>query len=93
VEWRLICKAERLLLTASAFHPLVRYQATVPVELARTADRLDVAADWPTNVGIYRKPHDLTRSPVVAISLGTAVANIRGPEGAPTFLGSPAEPS
>jgi RNA polymerase sigma-70 factor (ECF subfamily) len=92
-EWdlNLIREAERLLLAASDFGTVGRYQLEAAIQSAHTAGRFNGATDWQAIIDLYDRLYKLTRSPVVAVNLCAAIANVRGAEVALKLLDEMAE--
>ncbi len=76
---RSIEEAEALLLRASVFGRIGRYQLEAAVQSAHAARRLAGRTDWAAVVQIYDALFALTGSPVVAINRAVAVAAASGP--------------
>jgi RNA polymerase sigma-70 factor (ECF subfamily) len=55
-----------------------RYQLEAAIQSAHTAGRFDGATDWRAIIDLYNRLYKLTRSPVVAVNLSAAIANVRG---------------
>ena len=73
-----IDEAEALLMRASAFGLIGRYQLEAAVQSAHVVRRRDGTADWMAIVQLYDALFAMTGSPVVAINRAVAVAETRG---------------
>ena len=76
----MISEAENLLLQASGLSVVGRYQLEAAIQSAHAARRVTGATDWEAIVMLYAGLHKLTSSPVVAINLAVAVAEVEGPD-------------
>ena len=75
---RAIDEAEALLLRASAFGRIGRYQLEAAVQSAHVVRRRTGRADWAAIERLYDALAAMTDSPVVAINRAVAVAETRG---------------
>ena len=75
----MIDEAESLLLRASAYGAIGRYQLEGALQSAHVARRRTGRADWPAIVVLYDALLTLTDSPVVAMNRALAVAEVDGP--------------
>jgi RNA polymerase sigma-70 factor (ECF subfamily) len=85
----MIAEAEALLLRASAFRFIGRYQLEAAVQSAHVARNLTGQPNWEAILQIYDALLAITGSPVVAINRALAVAEI---EGADTALAAMPDP-
>jgi RNA polymerase sigma-70 factor, ECF subfamily len=79
-DGRAIDEAEALLLRASAFGRIGRYQLEAAVQSAHVVRRRTGRADWAAIEHLYDALAEITESPVVAINRAVAVAETRGAE-------------
>jgi RNA polymerase sigma-70 factor (ECF subfamily) len=79
-DCRSIDEAEALLLRASTFGRIGRYQLEAAVQSAHVVRRRTGRADWPAIERLYEALASMTESPVVAINQAVAVAETRGAE-------------
>jgi RNA polymerase sigma-70 factor (ECF subfamily) len=77
---RSIDEAEALLLRASTFDRIGRYQLEAAVQSAHVVRRRTGRADWAAIERLYEALAAMTESPVVAINRAVAVAETRGAE-------------
>jgi RNA polymerase sigma-70 factor, ECF subfamily len=75
-----IGEAETLLLRASTFGQIGRYQLEAAVQSAHVVRRRTGRADWAAIERLYEALAEITDSPVVAINRAVAVAETRGTE-------------
>jgi RNA polymerase sigma-70 factor, ECF subfamily len=76
----MIADAESRLLRAGDLNVIGRYQLEAAIQSAHAARRVTGATDWEAIVMLYAGLHKLTSSPVVAINLAVAVAEVDGPD-------------
>ena len=76
----MIAEAERLLFRAGELGAIGRYQLEAAIQSVHGARRIRGVTDWKAIVTLYRALHRLTSSPVVAINLAVAVAEVDGAE-------------
>ena len=74
----LIHQAEALLLRASRFNSIGRYQLEAAIQSAHSIRRSQDKADWPAIVQLYDALLALTGSPVVAVNRAVAFAEVHG---------------
>lgn len=79
-DWKLINAAEALLMRASAFSRVGRYQLESAIQSAHVARRRTGQPNWPAVVELYDALLALSRSPVVAVNRAVAVAQTNGTE-------------
>ena len=79
-DGRAIDEAEALLLRASIFGRICRYQLEAAVQSAHVVRRRTGRADWAAIERLYEALATMTDSPVVAINRAVAVAETRGAE-------------
>jgi predicted RNA polymerase sigma factor len=75
---QMIDEAEALLLSASAFESIGRYQLEGALQSAHVHRRRTGLANWPAVVQLYDALLALSGSPVVAINRALAIAEMRG---------------
>ena len=76
----MIDEAESLLLRASGLGAVGRYQLEAAIQSAHAARRLTGPTDWQAIVQLYQGLIKIMPSPVVAINLAVALAEVEGPE-------------
>ncbi len=76
---QLIREAEALLLHASEFGSIGRYQIEAAIQSAHVTRHLTGESNWPAIVHLYDALLTLTNSPVVAINRALAIAETSGP--------------
>ncbi|MGB9140892.1 MAG: DUF6596 domain-containing protein [Aestuariivirga sp.] len=76
----MVDEAERLLHRAEALGAIGRYQLEAAIQSAHGARRITGVTDWNSIAALYKGLLKLTSSPVVAINLAVAVAEVEGPE-------------
>jgi RNA polymerase sigma-70 factor, ECF subfamily len=76
----MIADAEGHLLRAGELNAIGRYQLEAAIQSAHAARRVTGATDWEAIVMLYTGLHKLTSSPVVAINLAVAIAEVGGSE-------------
>jgi len=76
----MISEAESLLLQASGLGIVGRYQLEAAIQSAHAARRIAGATDWEAIVQLYQGLIRIVPSPVVAINLAVAVAEVKGPD-------------
>jgi len=76
----MISEAESLLLQASGLGIVGRYQLEAAIQSAHAARRITGATDWEAIVQLYQGLIRIVPSPVVAINLAVAVAEVKGPD-------------
>lgn len=76
----MIDEAERLLFRAGELGVIGRYQLEAAIQSVHGVRRGADVTDWKAIVALYRALHKLTASPVVAINLAVAVAEVEGAE-------------
>ncbi len=81
-DWKTIEEAEELLVRASAFGVLGRYQFEGAVQSAHVSRHRTGRANWEAVVELYDALLALTRSPVVAINRALVIAEIHGAQAA-----------
>jgi RNA polymerase sigma-70 factor, ECF subfamily len=74
----MINEAEHLLHLASTMKTIGRYQLEAAIQSAHATRRFAGATDWPAILGLYKGLYDITASPVVAINMAVAVAEVEG---------------
>jgi RNA polymerase sigma-70 factor (ECF subfamily) len=78
----MIDEAEALLLRASTFGAVGRFQLEAAVQSAHAVRRRTGRADWPAILSLYDALLALTGSPVVAINRAVAIGELHGPRAA-----------
>ena len=76
----MIDEAEKLLLQANGRGEVQRYQLEAAIQSAHAARRLTGSSDWEAIVQLYQGLIKIMPSPVVAINLAVAVAEVESPE-------------
>ncbi len=87
----MISEAENLLLRASGMSVVGRYQLEAAIQSAHAVRRMTGLTDWEAIVQLYQGLSKIMPSPVVAINLAVAVAEVEGPEAGLAALPDPAE--
>jgi predicted RNA polymerase sigma factor len=77
-DWPMIEEAEALLLRASTFGSIDRYQLEAAVQSAHVSRRRTGSDNWADVVHLYDALFALVGSPVVAINRALAIAELRG---------------
>ena len=76
----LINDAEGLLLRASGLGVVGRYQLEAAIQSAHAARRVTGSTDWQAIMQLYQGLSKIMPSPVVAINLAVAIAEVEGPD-------------
>jgi predicted RNA polymerase sigma factor len=81
-DWNMIEEAEALLLRASTFGSIGRYQLEAALQSAHVSRRRTGRANWDDVVQLYDALWAITASPVIAINRALAIAELHGPSAA-----------
>ena len=76
----MINEAESLLLRANGLGVVGRYQLEAAIQSAHAARRVTGSTDWEAIVQLYQGLIRIMPSPVVAINLAVAIAEVEGPD-------------
>src|SRR5580700_10877351 len=81
-NWQMIEEAEALLLRASTFGSIGRYQLEAALQSAHVSRGRTGRANWADVVHLYNALFAISASPVVAINRALALAELQGPSAA-----------
>jgi predicted RNA polymerase sigma factor len=77
-DWQMIAEAERLILHASGFGSIGRYQLEAALQSAHVYRCRTGKANWKEVIQLYNALFELARSPVIGINRALAIAEIEG---------------